>query len=220
VFVESGGDWFDVIPLDSGCWGIVVGDVVGRGVELATTMSELRAAVRAYAVLEGDAPARVVRHLDRLAQATGLGDRARLVYLSFQPGTGEIRFSNAGNCPPLVLHGDARGGRFVDTARSLPLGAMAGADRPEATLRLARGSTLLLFTDGLVESRTTSRGEGLRLLMRAALDAPPGLEDLCDHVVHVCSNGIHRDDDICLLGVRRMTDAHLSEKPLPPRSYR
>jgi serine phosphatase RsbU (regulator of sigma subunit) len=183
-------------------------------------MSELRAAVRAYAVLEGDSPARVVCHLDRLAEATGLGDQARLVYLSLQPATGEIRLSNAGNCPPLVLYGDAPGGSFVDAARSAPLGAMAGADRSETKLRLARGSTLLLFTDGLVESRATSRAEGLERLRRAALEAPHGLEDLCDHVVHVCSSVIRRDDDICLLGVRRLIDVPPSEGPLSPRSPR
>jgi serine phosphatase RsbU (regulator of sigma subunit) len=181
-------------------------------------MWELRAAARAYAVLEGDSPARVVRHLDRLAEVTGLGDHARLVYLVLQPDTGDIRFSNAGNCPPLVLYGDARGGSFVDEARAVPLGALAGADRPETTLRLARGSTLILFTDGLVESRATSRAEGLACLRRAALEGPHRLEDLCDHVVRVCSAGIHRDDDICLVGMRRLTDPFPSEGPLSPRS--
>jgi serine phosphatase RsbU (regulator of sigma subunit) len=180
-------------------------------------MSELRAAVRAYAVLDGDSPARVVRHLDRLAEATGLGDQARLVYLAFHPATGEIRFSNAGNCPPLVLSGDARSANFHDEACSVPLGAMAGADRPEATLRLAHGSTLLLFTDGLVENRGTSRAEGLEHLRRAALDGPDRLEDLCDHVVHVCSAGIRRDDDICLLGVRCLTEGARGCRRTPDR---
>lgn len=203
VFVQNGGDWFDAVALESGCWGIVVGDVAGRGVGRETTMWELRAAARAYAVLEGDSPARVVGHLDRLAEVTGLGDQARLVYLLLQPETGDIRFSSAGNCPPLVLYGDARGGSFVDEALAVPLGAMGGADRPETTLRLARGSTLILFTDGLVESRATSRAEGLACLRRAALEGPHRLEDLCDHVVRVCSAGIRRDDDICLVGMRR-----------------
>ena len=220
VFVESGGDWFDAVPLGSGCLGIVVGNVAGRGVELAVTTSDLRAAVRAYVVLDGESPALVVRHLDRLAEATGLGSQARIVYLWVEPASGEIRFCNAGSCPPLVLNSDARGGGFVDAARSLPVGAMAGADRLEGRLRLAPGSTLLLFTDGLVESRYTSRAAGLECLRRAAVEGPAGLEDLCDHVLHVCTAGIRRDDDICLLGLRRLTDAVTAEGPLSQRSHR
>lgn len=164
-------------------------------------MSDLRAAVRAYAVLDDGSPARLVRHLDRLAETTGLGHRARLVYLTLDRATGEIRFTNAGGCPLLVV-GDAVGGRFVDAARSTPVGQTTGDDRPEATLRLAAGSTLLMFTDGLVESRSVSRAVGVERLRRAAAAGPTSLDDLCDHVVKVCTRSLRRDDDICLLGVR------------------
>lgn len=207
VFADSGGDWFDAVPLAGGGMGLVVGDVDGRGVELAPTMSDLRAAVRAYAVLEGDSPARLLCHLDRLAQASGLGLHARLVYMSLQPATGELRFSNAGSCPPLVVCDGPQRGRFLDTARSAPLGAVDDAGRPEETLHLAPRSTLFLFTDGLVESRATSRGEGLERLRRAAADGPQDLERLCDHVLEVCAAGNRRDDDMCLLAVRRLSGA-------------
>ncbi len=116
--------------------------------------------------------------------------------------TGEIRFTNAGGCPLLIVGDDAAGGRFLDVARSTPVGETVGDDRPEATLRPAAGSTLLLFTDGLVESRSVSRAAGLERLRRAAADGSASLDHLCDHVLEVCTLGLRRDDDICLLGVR------------------
>lgn len=207
VFLDSGGDWFDAVPLGDGRLGVLVGNVAGRGAEVAATMSDLRAAVRAYVVLEGGSPARLVGHVDRLAQATGLGRQARLVYLVLDPASGEARFTNAGSCPPLILGNDAPTGGFVYAPRSAPVGEMAGTERPEATLALGTGSTLLLFTDGLVESRAVSRAVGLERLRRAATDGPAPLEDLCDHVLDTCSRSLRRDDDICLLGVRLLTEA-------------
>jgi serine phosphatase RsbU (regulator of sigma subunit) len=207
VFVESGGDWFDAVPLDGGALGIVVGNVDGRGVEAAGAMSDLRAAVRAYVVLDGDSPSRLVCHLDQLAEATGLGRQARLLYLLLRPATGDIRYANAGSCPPLLLDPGLRNVRFLDSDGDPPLGAAAGIDRREGSLRLTADSTMLLFTDGLVESRAVSRAAGLERLRVAAADGPPELGDLCEHVLAVCTGDLRRDDDICLLGVRLLTDA-------------
>ena len=200
VFVESGGDWFDAIPLGGGLVGITVGNVNGRGVEIAPVMSDLRAAARAYAVVDGVSPALVVGHLDRLAEVTGLGRHARLVCLTVQPATGEVRFTNAGGCPPLVL--EDRQARFIDQAQSAPLGGNTAGKRPVGTLQLTAGSTLLLCTDGLLEHRTLSRAAGMERLQRAAMAGPDDLDDLCDHIVAACTKDGRRDDDICLLGVR------------------
>ena len=164
VFVESGGDWFDAVPLDDGNLGIVVGNVGGRGVEAAGAMSDLRAAVRAYAVLDGDSPSGLLRHLDRLAEATGLGRHARLLYLFLRPTTGEVRYTNAGGCPPLLLDPRLAQGRYVDSATGPPIGAGADVDRSENTLRLTVDSTMLLVTDGLVQARSSSRAAGLERL--------------------------------------------------------
>lgn len=202
VFVESGGDWFDAVPLDGGSLGIVVGNVEGRGVEAAAAMSDLRAAVRAYVVVDGHSPSRVVRHVDRLAEATGLGRKARLLYLLLDPATGEIRYVNAGSCPPLLLDRARPNGGFADIDGGRPLGAVADMDRYEGTIRLTADSTMLLFTDGLVQSRAVSRQAGLERLRLAAAKGPPELDDLCEHVLAVCMDGLRRDDDICLLGVR------------------
>ena len=220
VFVESGGDWFDAVPLDGGAVGIVVGNVDGRGVEAAGVMSDLRAAVRAYVVLDGDSPSRLVRHLDRLAQATGLGQQARLLYLMLEPATGEVRYANAGSCPPLLLDRNAPHGRFVDTASGPPLGAVGEAGRREGALVLTAESTMLLFTDGLVQSRSVSRAAGLERLRLAAANGPGGLADLCEHVLTTCTGRLRRDDDVCLLGVRLLTDAVAAHSGPPQRPRR
>ena len=203
VFTKSGGDWFDAVPLTGGSLGIVVGDVAGRGVEVASVMGDLRAAARAYAVLEGDSPARLVGHLDRLAETTGLGRDARLLYLVVQPTTGEVRYTNAGGCPALLLDGVQS--RFLEGTAGPPLGA--GAVRREGTFTLDAGTTALLFTDGLVESRAVPRRVGMQRLLLTATEAPQGLEDLCRHVLGTCSGRLRRDDDICLVGLRLVPES-------------
>ena len=218
VFVESGGDWFDAVPLDGRGLGIVVGNVDGRGVEAAGIMSDLRAAVRAYAVLDGHSPSRLVRHLDRLAEATGLGRRARLLYLLLHPATGEIRYANAGSCPPLLVDRGRSNGRFADLHAEPPLGAAANTGRRERTLRLTSDTTMLLFTDGLVQSRAVSRAAGLERLRLAAGEGPADLDGLCEHILTACTGSLRRDDDICLLGVRLLTNAvGTSTEPSPRR---
>ncbi len=213
VFLESGGDWFDAVPLGDGRVGIVVGNVPGRGPEAAPTMSDLRAAVRAYVVLDGGSPSRLVADVDRLADRAGLGRGTRLVYLVLDPATGGVRYVNAGGAPPLLLTGDAPTGEFVDVARSVAIGEAASAPRPEVTLQLVAGSTMLLFTDGLVESRTVPRVTGLDRLRRAAAEGPAPLEELCDHVLRVCTRSLRRDDDICLLGVRVVPNTVPTRQP-------
>ena len=196
VFTDSGGDWYDALPLDGDRTAIVIGDVPGRGVEAAVAMSEVRAAVRAYAALEGDSPLRVVRHLDRLAETTGLGRSARVLYLVLDGSA--VRFVNAGGCPPLLVDG-VTGAAFVDAPMSGPIGE---GGRTEATLELGLRSTLLLYTGGLVESGRVPRAIGMERLRQVAGEAPFALDALCDRVLSACTDGLRRDDDICLLAVR------------------
>jgi hydrogenase maturation protease len=195
----AGGDWFDVIPLEDGWWGCVVGDVAGRGVEATASMADLRAAVRAYAISEGPFPGRVLDHLDRLARATGLGADATLVYLAYRPDMGQLRVSNAGNCPPLIVAQDG-GARFVLGAIGDALGATD--QRTEERIMLERGATVLLFTDGLVETPGGSTASALEQLRQAVILGPTDLDELCDHVLQVCTPEGRRDDDVCLLALR------------------
>jgi hydrogenase maturation protease len=203
VGIDNGGDWYDVIPLDGGWLGLVIGDAPGRGVEAAAAMTDLRAAVRAYAVLDPADPGRVLGHLDRFVHATGVGKDATVVYAALRPSTGEVRLANAGHCRPLLLPPDGAGdGVFVLDGRSAPLGAGSGDDRPQAAVGMAPGSSLLLFTDGLVQSRTRALDEGLERLRRAASEASRRPEALCDYVLHACTEGLRRNDDICVLAAR------------------
>ena len=91
------------------------------------------------------------------------------------------------------------------------MGAGADIDRCEGTLRLTADSTMLLFTDGLVQSCAVSRAAGLERLRLAAAEGPRELDDLCQHVLAACTSDIRRDDDICLLGVRLLTDPVAAE---------
>jgi serine phosphatase RsbU (regulator of sigma subunit) len=147
-------------------------------------------------VVDGDSPARLLTRLDRLARATGLGRDARLLYLTVDLPTGDVRFANAGGCSPLLL-----GQGFVDGARSAPIGP--GADRVGGVLPLGPDTTLLLYTDGLVQNRVTTRAAGLERLRRAAARPAADLDELCDRVLTACTADGRRDDDICLLALRR-----------------
>lgn len=201
-FVDQGGDWFDVIPLEEGAVGMVIGNVGARGVEATAAMSDLRAAVRAYAVLDDPAPSRVLEHLDRLAEATGVGRAARLLYVTLQPATGTVTHASAGGCPPFLLDASGWNGAFLAMDASAPLGAAKRVSRADSAFVLQPGSTLLLFTEGLVHSGTVARASGLERLREVAVTGPCDLEDLCDRVVTKCADRVRPDDDICLLAVR------------------
>ncbi len=191
--------WFDVVELDHGAVGVVIGDVGGRGVEAAAAMADLRAAARAYALVDGSFPFTVLAHLDRLVRVTGLGG-ASVLYLLLDAERGQLRFASAGQCPLLVV---ADGGaRFLWHTDSTPLGTEPRKDPAESTVALTPESALLLFNSGLVESRTMPKEVGLEGLRRAAAEGPGHLEDLCDHVLDACLPQLRRDDDICLLALR------------------
>lgn len=202
IGLDRGSDWNDVVPLPEGWFSLVVGDAPGRGVEAVAVMEELRAATRAYAVLEGRQPARVLAHLDRLVRATGVGEGAAVVCLAVNPATGEVRIANAGHCPPLAVGAECDG-CFLTGGRSGPLGAAAlPVARAEVAYTLSPASTVILFTDGLVQSRTVRLRDGLRRLRCAVAEGPAALDDLCDHVVDACTADLGRDDDLSVMAVR------------------
>jgi anti-anti-sigma factor len=201
---EVSGDWYDVIPLPDGRVGVVIGDVVGRGIEAAATMSQLRTALRAYAVEELD-PSIVVAKLHRLVDHLRVGLSTTLVYLDFDPFTREVRYVSAGHLP--VLHVPAGGDpRYLTGARSTPLGtAPAGTEIPQAHFVLEPGDTVLLYTDGLVERRDDSIDSRLEQLRVALAEAPDDLEEALDHVTESLASEELRQDDIALLALRVST---------------
>jgi serine phosphatase RsbU (regulator of sigma subunit) len=138
---------------------VVVGDVVGRGLHAAAVMGQLRSAGRAL-LLESHSPAHVLSALDRFASLVPGAAVSTVFCAVIDPHDGTVRYSSAGHPPALVAQADGET-CFLERASSLPLAVVDGAERAEATVVLPPGSTLLLYTDGLVERRDEAMDEGM-----------------------------------------------------------
>jgi serine phosphatase RsbU (regulator of sigma subunit) len=199
---QVGGDWYDAIELPDGGVGLVIGDVVGHGVDAATLMGELRAALRAYAVTEPRSPAAVLTSLNALVAST---HRARMVatllYMVVDADNAHVRFASAGHLPPLLLDADG-GTRFLEHRHDPPLGAEERIVFGEWEGELERGSTVLLYTDGLVERRGEAIDVGLERLRDALGAEPSDLERLCSRVLECAIGERDAQDDVALLAVR------------------
>lgn len=196
---QVGGDWYDIIELPGGGVAAVVGDVVGKGIAAASAMAQLRNALRAFAQ-EGYKPSTILNRVNRLARAAGFSF-ATLLYLVLDPDTGRCRFASAGHLPPLVVRDDGSAW-FVEGGRSLPIGVADDTAYRQATLSLAPGWTVLLFTDGLIERRGESLEQGFARLQDVARLSGPDPELLLDAVVESMLPGGALADDVALLAVR------------------
>jgi anti-sigma regulatory factor (Ser/Thr protein kinase) len=197
---------------------LVIGDVAGHGLRAATIMGQLRMALRAYAV-EDSSPARVLDRLHQLVRSLGLPDMATVLYLVFDPETGVATFANGGHPPPLLIS-PTGAATYLEQESSPPLGAMSQAHHVETGTRLPPGSTLLLFTDGLVERRSHSLREGLERLRVEAESADGDLEAMSDHLLTALLE-TEVGDDVALLAVRPLSLADRSlhfRVPAEPRS--
>jgi PAS domain S-box-containing protein len=177
---SAGGDWYDVIDLPDGTVALVIGDVAGHGVEAASVMGQVRMAVRAYG-LEGHGPRTVVGLVHDLLRSFYSGDQmVTMLYVVVDPVTLEARVVNAGHPPMLVLEPDGGGAVFLEGQTGLPLGLAWDLPYEESIARLRSGSTLLLFTDGLVDRRDVEVGEGLERLRAAAAERVDfDIDELC-----------------------------------------
>lgn len=197
--LRTTGNWYDVIPLQHGT-GLVIGDVVGRGVQAASQIAQLRSAVRVLALIDGYKPSRLIELLDQLVRDTDKIEESTLAYASVDAGSGEVVFSNAGHCPPLLLTSPGAA-EFLGGGLSGPLGVLGGGPKPDAEVRLIPGSVLVLFTAGLVQSRHTAMTEGLQQLRRAVANGPGDLESLCDHILEACLRE-PSESDVSVLAVK------------------
>jgi GAF domain-containing protein/anti-sigma regulatory factor (Ser/Thr protein kinase) len=198
--VEVGGDWYDVIPLPGGRVGLAMGDVVSRGVRAASVMGQLRNALRAYA-LDGQPPAVVLERLHSLLRTLERREMATLVYMVLD--THELTYSlaSAGHPPPLVLGRDGAVD-LIEEGRAPPLGAVADTTYAETSGTLETGSTLLLYTDGLVERRDMWIDEGLeRLTVEAAAAVGSTPDELCGRLLDALVPEGGGSDDVALLAL-------------------
>jgi serine/threonine-protein kinase RsbW len=206
--LEVGGDWFDAFLITPDKLAVVVGDVVGRGIDAATTMGQLRSAIRALASAEAG-PARLLERLDRFVERVESARMATVAYVEVNLPTNEMVYACAGHLPPLLTE---PGGtpRYLLDARSGALGSRAGRQpRIEHRTHLPAGSRLLLYTDGLIERRNRGIDAGFELLARTYAgkrDSPlPGLTAaLADMLV-----GQEHADDVCLLCLALGTEQRL-----------
>jgi PAS domain S-box-containing protein len=159
-----GGDWYDVIELDRGRTALVVGDVMGRGIQAAAVMGQLRATIRAYAQLDLP-PSRVLEYLDATVRDISEEKIVTCVYAVFNPEDSSLVYANAGHLPPLVRSLDGSTRRLTGTFGP-PLGT-GPHDLMETRLILSAGDVLTLYTDGLVEQRGNDIEDGIHGLEAA-----------------------------------------------------
>ncbi|WP_345714067.1 SpoIIE family protein phosphatase, partial [Kineococcus glutinatus] len=216
---QVGGDWYDSFLQPDGATVLVIGDVVGHDTAAAAAMGQLRSLLRGIAFTSEEGPADVLQRLDRAVEGLAVGTTATVVVARLEQdeamrrdGTTRLRWSSAGHPPPLVLHPGGRVEELAAPEADLLLGFAADAERTERTTELARGATVLLYTDGLVERRGQSIDEGIGVLRAALSDlAGAGLEELCDGVLERLRPAVP-EDDVALVAVR----LHLHDDPPAP----
>lgn len=197
--LEVGGDWYDVVETRRGEVHLVIGDVGGRGVRAAAVMGRLAIALRAYAT-EGLPAQDVVDRVNQLMSEFETPEIATIFDLCVDPATGEAAYVRAGHPPALVKLPD---GELTELsgAGSPPIGWRPDLNLSSSQTKLPRGSTVLLYTDGLIERREYDIDTGLGLLKKAFAEAPPEPDAIVQAVP--AKLGAERvEDDIALLAAR------------------
>lgn len=209
---QVGGDWYDAFDSASGATVISVGDVAGHDLLATAAMAQLRNLLRGLAVDSDDSPAMLLTRLDRAIARLGLDTLATALVARIDAGPADrnrgvrrVRWSSAGHLPPLLRLPDGNV-RILSDNSDLLLGLDADTDRVERVTDLPDGSTLLLYTDGLVERRGESLDDGLRrlaLALAAAGDIGP--EQVCDLLLEQMLPDDAPEDDVAMLVVRPRT---------------
>ncbi len=195
--VDIGGDWYTIVRIDEHHFGFVVGDVSGRGVGAAAVMARLRFTIRAY-LMEGHPPDVVLAMCSRQLDVSAEGHFATALVGVADLRTRRITLANAGHLTPLIVSPTEVG--FVDTVTGPPLGVDAVAYQPRSVV-MAPATTLVAFTDGLVERRQESIDVGLDRLARVASTPTATVDGLVDRVVDELTDSGSRDD-IAVLAFR------------------
>ncbi|MDQ0791040.1 hypothetical protein QFZ64_006537 [Streptomyces sp. B3I8] len=210
-----GGDWFDVLPRPGHRVSLIVGDAMGHGPESAVAMIQLRTAVRTLAGFD-IAPAELMQRLDALACDTPGASFATCMYAEWDARRHTCTVVAAGHPPPLIRGPDRTAGPLTLTSPGLPLGLGSGTYEP-TVLEVSGPTLLVLYSDGLVESRHTDIDQGIARLVRALdtdasttatgdglagaadVTGPDGLRELCEGLLREAAEVGSADDRTLLL---------------------
>lgn len=195
-----GGDWFDSVKLPGSRTALVVGDVMGHGLNSAAMMGQLRTAVLTMATMELP-PAQLLRNLDDLAQRLGEQYLATCLYAVYDPIGHELQIANAGHIPPVLVRAEDGRAELLDLPTGAPIGVGQVAFET-ATVRVRPGDRLILCTDGLVEVRGQDIGAGLAALCASAAHPAASMDDACDTIIRALNPRDGRKDDVALLMAR------------------
>jgi serine phosphatase RsbU (regulator of sigma subunit) len=203
---QVGGDWYDAVLMPTGATSLMIGDVVGHDIGAAATMGQMRTTLRALAWAVDDPPSQQVLRLEQAMTDLGVDGLATLVYLHIEEPDGTdgrtLRWTNAGHPPPLLLTPDGEVDWLEDEHGDVMLGVLTDAHRSDTHRTVPDGSTLLLYTDGLVERRGEDLTLGLERLRKAALAQETGsVADFLDGVLTDLDDGA-LGDDVAVLAVR------------------
>ena len=215
---QVGGDWYDAFLQPDGATVLVIGDVVGHDTAAAAAMGQVRGLLRGIAFTTGEGPAEVLTRLDAAIEGLQVSTIATAVVARFEQTTEErergithLRWSNAGHPPPMALLPTGEVLVLGGVDADLLLGFDALSERVESKVTLDRGTTVLLYTDGLVESRGQSLDDGLRRLREELASLGHlSLDEVCDTLLARLTPTTN-DDDVALVAVR----LHRQDEPRP-----
>ena len=195
-----GGDWFDSVKLPGSRTALVVGDVMGHGLNSAAMMGQLRTAVQTMAALDLP-PAQLLRNLDDLAQRLGEHYLATCLYAVYDPIGGELHLANAGHIPPVLVRAEDGRSDLLDLPTGAPIG-VGGVPFEAVRIKMAPGDRLVMCTDGLVEVRGEDIGVGLATLCESAAHPAASMDAACDTIIRALGTRGGRKDDVALLMAR------------------
>lgn len=195
-----GGDWFDSVKLPGARTALVVGDVMGHGLNSAAMMGQLRTAVQTMAAMDLP-PAQLLRNLDDLAQRLGDTYLATCLYAVYDPIASEVHIANAGHIPPVIVHAADGRSELLDLPTGAPIG-VGGVPFEAVRVRVQPGDRLVMCTDGLVEVRGEDIGVGLATLCESAAHPAASMDDACDTIIRALNTCGGRKDDVALLMAR------------------
>ncbi len=215
---QAGGDWYELIPVDDHRVALAVGDVVGHGPAAAAVMGQLRSALASY-LLDGHGPAAALERLDRFAARIPGAQGSTCLCLTLDWLSGELRYARAGHLPVLLVGSD--GARYAEEGAGTVLAVVGRPSFVEGCATISAGTSVLLYTDGLVERRGEVVDDGLARLAAAAeqhRNADP--DTLADRVVAAMLGDSGPTDDVALVVVRLQPAPLVITLPAVPASLR